>query len=42
MLRNGSYKLNVTLDGLTGKDMTLSIAIANWEALSTQNVNVGK
>ena len=42
MLRNGSYKLNVNLDGLTGKDMTLSIAIANWEALSTQNVNVGK
>ena len=42
MLRNGSYKLNVNLDGLTGKDMTLSIAIDNWEALSTQNVNVGK
>ena len=42
MLRNGSYKLNVNLDGLTGKDMALSIAIANWEALSTQNVNVGK
>ena len=42
LLRNGSYKLNVNLDGLTGKDMTLAIAIANWEALSTQNVNVGK
>ena len=42
MLRNGSYKLNVNLDGLTGKDMTLAIAIANWDALSTQNVNIGQ
>ena len=42
IVRNGSYKLNVKLDGLTGQDMTLAITIANWDALSTQNVNVGQ
>ena len=42
MLRNGSYKLNVNLDGLTGQDVTLAVTVANWDALSTQDVNLGQ
>lgn len=42
IVRNGSYKVNAKLDGLTGQDVTLAIAIANWDALSTQNVNIGQ
>lgn len=40
--RNGSYKVNAKLDGLTGKDVTLAITVANWDALSTQDVNLGQ
>lgn len=40
--RNGSYKVNAQLDGLTGQDVTLAITVANWEALVTQDVNLGE
>lgn len=40
--RNGSYKVNAKLDGLTGKDVTLAVTVANWDALSTQDVNLGQ
>lgn len=40
--RNGSYKVNAKVDGLTGKDVTIAITIANWDALSTQDVNLGQ
>ncbi|WP_462353362.1 DUF4906 domain-containing protein [Alistipes timonensis] len=40
--RNGSYKVNAKLDGLTGQDVTLAITVANWEALVTQDVNLGQ
>lgn len=40
--RNGSYKINAKLDGLTGKDVTLAVTVANWDALSTQDVNLGQ
>lgn len=42
IVRNGSYKVNANLDGLTGQDVTLSITVANWEALASQDVNLGK
>lgn len=42
IVRNGSYKVNAKLDGLTGKDVTLAITVANWDALSTQDVNLGQ
>ena len=40
--RNGSYKVNAKLDGLTGQDVTLAVTVANWEALTTQDVNLGE
>ncbi len=40
--RNGSYKVNAKLDGLTGQDVTLAVTVANWDALSTQDVNLGQ
>lgn len=42
IVRNGSYKVNAKLDGLTGQDVTLAITVANWEALVTQDVNLGQ
>lgn len=42
ILRNGSYMVNAQLDGLTGQDVTLTITVANWEALVTQDVNLGE
>lgn len=42
IVRNGSYKINAKLDGLTGQDVTLAVTIANWDALSTQDVNLGQ
>ena len=42
IVRNGSYKVNAKLDGLTGQDITLAITVANWEALVTQDVNLGQ
>ena len=40
--RNGSYKVNAKLDGLTGQDVTLAVTVANWDALTTQDVNMGQ
>lgn len=40
--RNGSYKVNAKLDGLTGQDVTLAVTVANWDALATQDVNLGQ
>lgn len=42
IVRNGSYKVNAKLDGLTGQDVTLAITVANWDALSSQDVNMGQ
>lgn len=42
IVRNGSYKINAKLDGLTGQDVTLAVTISNWDALSTQDVNLGQ
>ena len=38
----GSYKVNAKLDGLTGQDVTLAVTVANWDALATQDVNLGQ
>ena len=42
IVRNGSYKVNAKIDGLTGQDVTLAITVANWDTLSTQDVNLGQ
>lgn len=39
--RNGSYFVNGTIDGLTGNDITLTVTVAPWETLQTQEVNLG-
>lgn len=41
ILRNGAYKLIASIDGLTGHDIALTVKVADWETLVTENVNVG-
>lgn len=41
ILRNGSYFVNGSIDGLTGNDITLTVTVAPWETLQTQEVNLG-
>lgn len=42
IVRNASYKVNAKLDGLTGQDVTLAVTVQNWDALATQDVNLGQ
>lgn len=42
ILRNASYFVNGLIDGLTGNDITLTVTIASWETLQTQEVTLGK
>ena len=42
IVRNGSYMVNAKIDGLTGQDVTLAITVANWDTLSSQDVNLGE
>lgn len=41
IVRNGYYRVQVTLDGLTGADVTATIAVADWETPVTQTINLG-
>ena len=41
LLRNGYYRVQVTLDGLTGSDATVRISVAEWETPLTQTVSLG-
>ncbi len=42
ILRNGYYRLSVSLNGVTGADATMTITVADWETPSTQSVGLGK
>jgi len=39
--RNGYYRVDVTINGLTGQDATLTITPAEWESPITQTVELG-
>ena len=41
ILRNGYYRIQVGLDGLTGSDASVSVSVADWETPLTQSVNLG-
>lgn len=41
LIRNGYYRVAVTINGLSGSDATLSVIVADWESPVTQTVNVG-
>ncbi len=42
ILRNGYYRVAVSLNGVTGADATMSITVADWESPKTQDVELGK
>ena len=42
ILRNGYYRVAVSLDGLTGQDVSATITVADWETPVTQNINLGQ
>lgn len=42
ILRNGAYRINGVIDGLTGQDISISISVAPWETVQTQDVTLGK
>lgn len=41
LVRNGYYRVQVTLDGLTGSDVSATITVAEWETPVTQTINIG-
>lgn len=41
LLRNGYYRVQVTLGGLTGSDATVTVSVAEWETPLTQTVSLG-
>lgn len=41
IVRNGYYRIQVGLDGLTGSDASVSVSVADWETPVTQSVNLG-
>lgn len=42
ILRNGYYRVNMVINGLTGHDCTATITVADWEVPVTQDVTLGK
>ena len=41
ILRNGYYRIDITVNGLSGSDATMSITPAEWESPVTQSVEIG-
>ncbi len=41
IIRNGYYRIAITMNGLTGADATVNITVADWESVADQNVNLG-
>lgn len=41
-LRNGYYRVQALIDGLTGSELSVSISVADWETPVTQSVNLGQ
>lgn len=42
IIRNGYYRIAVTLNGLTGQNVAAIVTVADWEAPITQAVNLGQ
>lgn len=42
ILRNGYYRVAVSLAGLTGQDVSATITVADWETPITQTINLGQ
>lgn len=42
ILRNGYYRVAVSLAGLTGQDVSATIIVADWETPVTQTINLGQ
>lgn len=42
ILRNGYYRVAVTLSGLTGQSVSATITVADWETPVTQNISLGQ
>ncbi len=42
ILRNGYYRVAVSVAGLTGQDVNAIITVADWETPATQNINLGQ
>ena len=42
ILRNGYYRVAVSLAGLTGQDVSATITVADWETPVTQTINLGQ
>lgn len=41
IVRNGSYVINLTIKGLTGAPLSVSITLGDWESIVTQSNNLG-
>lgn len=41
IVRNGAYAINITISGLTGANISMTITLSDWETLVTQNTSVG-
>lgn len=42
ILRNGSYLLNASINGLEGSDISVTTSVADWETLVTSSVQLGR
>ena len=42
ILRNGSYLLNASINGLEGSDISVTTSVADWETLVTSNIQLGR
>lgn len=42
IVRNGYYRIQVAINGLTGNDASVSITVADWETPVSQSVSVGQ
>lgn len=41
IVRNGSYAINLSIKGLTGASLSVSITLSDWETIITQSNNLG-
>lgn len=41
IVRNGSYAVNLSIKGLTGASLSVSITLSDWETIITQTSNLG-
>lgn len=41
IIRNGYYRISVTISGLSGEDKDVSVSVKNWETLEAQIIELG-